>query len=191
MPTLTLTPETHTYQLDGLEVLGVSKIIALAGLSDMTWCSEEALKRGSFVHTALEYEDQGQLDEADLDPKLLGYVNAWRKFKTEAKATVHAIESRVFHPLYKYAGTLDRLIEIDGKTYLVDIKSGSPDSWHPIQTALYAMTFDLPAGNVRPLRAAVYVSSEGKYSFIIHAEREDFNVAKAAITIAGFKGRTS
>ncbi len=185
-----MTNLTHSYQLDGQPILGVSKIISLAGLSDMTWCNEEALKRGSFVHSALEYHDEGSLDEADLDPKLLGYVQAWKKFKLEAKATVTAVEKKVFHSLYRYAGTLDRLVVIDGAHYVIDIKSGPPDSWHPIQTALYAMALESEQGGaVRPFRAAVYVTSEGKYSFYVHGDREDFNVAKAAITIAGFHGR--
>lgn len=187
--TLEFIPETHTYRLDGAEIPGVSKIIAFAGLSDMTWVSEEALKRGSYVHQALEFEDLGDLNEADLDEKLKGYLKAWRTFKADFKAEIHCVEQKVHHPIYRYGGTLDRIAKIEGHFCVIDIKSGSPAAWHPIQTALYSMTQDAPHGPGCPRRAAVYVTPEGKYRFITHNNREDFTVAKAAITLAQWKER--
>lgn len=190
MPTLTLHPETHEYAVDGQTVHGVSEIIAAAGLSDMTWVSEEALKRGSYVHEAIEFHTQGDLKEDGLDPKLLGYVNAWKAFERESgfrvlkHEGVWQSEIRKFHPLYRYAGTIDHLGMIGDRLFVVDVKSGEPDYWHAWQLAGYAMLFDLPAGSQRPLRANVYVRPDGSYRFVERKDRADFDVFKAAITIA-------
>lgn len=190
MPTLTLDPTTHTYAVDGRPQIGVSQVLAAACLTDKTWVSEEALKRGSYVHEAVELHVQGVLDEASLDPKLLGYVEAWKKFERESgfkvlcQGGVWQSEIRRSHPLYGYAGTIDHLGHIGERLILLDLKSGDPDSWHPWQLAGYAMLFDLPAGSTRPERANLYVRPDGSYRFLERKDRNDFEVFKAALTIA-------
>lgn len=190
MATLTLDASTHEYRLDDRPVLGVSRIIAAAGLSDMTWCNEEALKRGSFVHEAIQLSVEGTLDEKDLDPKLAGYVAAWKAFQRESGFKVLQVdgkwqtEIRRHHPLYGYAGTIDHLGTIGNRLLVLDVKSGDPDGWHGEQLAGYAMTYDLPAGSQRPERANVYVRPDGSYRFVERRDREDFERFKAALTIA-------
>lgn len=190
MPTLTLNVSTHEYRVDDRPVLGVSGILAAAGLSDMTWVSEEALKRGSFVHEAIEFHTQGDLKEELLDPKLLGYVNAWKAFERESGFRVIKVdgrwqsEIRKYHPIYHYAGTIDHLGQIGDRFFVVDVKSGEPDHWHAWQLAGYAMLFDFPASSPRPHRANVYVRPDGSYRFMERKDRADFDVFKAAITIA-------
>lgn len=190
MPTLTIDAETHEYRVDDRPVLGVSKIISIAGLSDMTWCSEEALKRGSFVHEAIELYIQGVLDEAELDPKLAGYLEAWKKFEKDSGFRVRQVggvwqsEIRKAHPIYGYAGTIDHLGDIGPRLMLVDVKSGDASDWHGEQLAGYAMLFDFPAGSQRPERANVYVRADGSYRFVERKDRGDFERFKAAVTIA-------
>lgn len=195
MGTLTLNETTHEYRVDDRPVLGVSQILALAGLTDMTWVTEEALKRGSYVHTCIEYHVQGDLDESKLDPKLLGYVNAWKAFERESGFRVRQIdgvwqsEIRRHHPIYKYAGTVDHLGDIVTPNYLprylvVDVKSGEPSDWHGVQLAGYAMLSDFPATSKRPERANLYVRPDGSYRFVERKDRNDFEIFKAAITIA-------
>lgn len=190
MGTLTLDPVTHEYAVDAKPVLGVSKILAAAGLTDMTWVTEEGLKRGSYVHQALEYYVQGDLNEADLDPKLVGYVAAYKAFERESGfkvqkvGSVWQVEIRKAHPIYGYAGTMDYLGHIGTRYLVLDVKSGGPDDWHGFQLAGYAMLNDFPAGNPRPDRANLYVRPDGTYRFIERKDRGDFDVFKAAITIA-------
>lgn len=190
MQTLTLNEASHEYALDGKPVQGVSSIIAAAGLSDMTWVNEEALKRGSYVHEAIQFHVEGQLDEATLDPKLLGYVNAWKAFERESGFSVRRVngiwqsEIRKAHPIYQYAGTMDHLGDIKNRFFVLDVKSGDPADWHAVQLAGYAMLLDFPAGSPRPERANLYVRPDGSYRFVERRDRNDFEVFKAALTIA-------
>lgn len=187
MPTLTFEPETHTYAVNGRRVPSVTEIIKANGLIEERFLDEAAMKRGSYVHEALQFDDEGQLDMEALDPRLKGYVWAWRAFKQQMAPTVLEIEKQVYHPVYRYAGTYDRLLLIKNARWIVDIKTGSPATWHPIQTALYAMPFDFEREKVRPLRASVYLSDDSKFRWSPHESGLDFDVAKAAITMALFK----
>ena len=190
MGTLTLNEATHEYRVDNRPVLGVSQIIAAAGLSDMSWVSEEALKRGSYVHEAIQLHVEGTLDEKELDPKLVGYLNAWKAFERESGFKVRQVngiwqsEIRKAHPIYGYAGTMDHLGDLAGHFTVLDVKSGDPDDWHGDQLAGYAMLEDFPAGNPRPNRANLYVRPDGSYRFVERKNREDFETFKAALTIA-------
>jgi hypothetical protein len=198
MPTLTFNSETHTYLAEGTKVPSVSEVLRVAGLIDMDWVSEEAMKRGSFVHQTIEFYLQRDLDEAGLDPKLAAYLAAWKAAEREMCIRVlrnekdaAMVEQRVFHPIYKYAGTLDVLAMLVDRKVVIDIKTGAPSPWHRIQLAGYAMTFtDEMVGRVN-----LYLSVEskfdgqkeiytGKYKFVEHRDRNDFNVWKAALTIA-------
>lgn len=196
MPHLTIDQATHEYRVDNRPVLGVSKILQAAGLMSDEWLSEEALKRGSYVHEAVLYHLEGSLDEAALDPNLLGYVEAWKKFEQENGFRVlregdlvsGRIEAEIprHHPIYGYAGTPDYLGTIEGareRRILIDLKSGEPSDWHAEQLALYAMLFDCASGP-RPERWNVYVRADGSYRQVERKNREDFENAKAAITIA-------
>lgn len=187
MPTLTFNEEKHEYAVDGFPVLGVSRILHAAGLIDSTWVREEGLKRGSFIHSAVELHLQGKLDEADLDPRLKGYVDAFKKAQAEllfevvnGSDGVPCIERRVFHPTLGYAGTVDMVVRRgDAPPIVVDLKSGEPDDWHGWQLALYALTF-----TDRVQRANLYVRADGTYRWIERKDRADFEVVKAALTVA-------
>jgi len=173
--------DSHTYRVGGREVPSVTRILDWAGLMDNAWSDEEALKRGSYVHAALEFDDQGDLDEPNLDPNLAGYVAAWRRAKAEVGFLILPdwIERKVFHPIYQYAGMIDRLVAWKDTKAVVDIKSGSPSPWHAIQLALYALTFTTE----RVVRLNVYVDRSGGYRLVEHKDRTDFEIAKAALTV--------
>lgn len=192
MPTLTLNQETHEYAVDGAPVHGVSKILHAAGLIDSTWLSEEALKRGSFVHQSIEYYLQGDLDEASLDPKLGGFLAAFKKAERElglvvdrAPAGSPIVEHKIFHPILRYAGTVDLVVRKGGAGHriVIDLKTGSPDFWHPYQLAAYAMAFteDLV------LRANLYLQPNGDYRWIERTDRRDFEIWKGALAIGGLR----
>lgn len=196
MPTLTLDPEKHQYAVDGKPVHGVSKILHAAGLIDATWLSEEALKRGSIVHQTIEFyltPEEGELNEDNLHPNVAGYLKAFKKAERELGLKVERdgrgqpfVEYKTLHPMLGYAGTIDYVGRRGGEEavpIIVDIKSGSPDDWHPIQLAAYALTFT----ETRVLRANLYVQADGNYRWFERTDRKDFDLWKAALVIGGYR----
>lgn len=108
---------------------------------------DEAGRRGSVVHSLTEDFDRGNalhLMDADGGPRyklmewamLERYVEFRRRYKD--CTTIHAIELNMASADLGYAGTLDRLMTIDGTTYLLDIKtSGAVQNAYWLQQAAY------------------------------------------------------
>src|SRR5690606_18835965 len=96
---------------------------------------------GQHVHAACHYDDEGDLDEATVHPDVRPYLEGWRLFRREMGFVPLLLETRVYHPIYRYAGTLDRfgLLEHQSGVYvLVDIKTGDPEAAAAaLQTAAY------------------------------------------------------
>ncbi len=189
MATLSFDHQAHAYTLDGAKLPGVTRLISEAGLSDMNWVTEAALLRGEYIHRTIELFLKDDLVESTLDETLKARLDAFRQFQRETGYQVQRddagkprTEVRLFHPLYRYAGTVDQLGTLGGAPLLLELKSGAPDKWHRIQTALYCMLLD-----PRPRRAVLYLPKSGGYRFVQHHERVDFDVAKAVLTLAAFR----
>lgn len=124
---LTFDSESHTYRYGGKVVPSVTQI--LRPMMDLDHVDADLLRRasafGTAVHRACELDDLCQLDESALDPNLMPYLAGWRKFCREHGCGWEWIESPVYHPTMRYAGTLDRYGLVDGFRSVVDIKSGT------------------------------------------------------------------
>jgi len=147
------------------------------------WSDESALRRGEAVHLATAFDDLGQLAEESLDPRLVGYLAGWRKFRRELSPEIQTIEEKVHHKLYGYEGTLDRRLTLRGRAGILDIKSGLPQRWHAVQLAAYANTFDGPLA-----RWGIYLADDGTYRLEEYKDRHDWDVFKAALTIVAWAG---
>ena len=109
MPEIVFQREGHIYTVDGKEVTSVTTIIKDCGLIDTTWFNDTATTRGTYVHQATELLDKDDLDEASLDPALVPYVDAYKRFKDETGFCINDIEKIVYNSTYGYIGTLDRM----------------------------------------------------------------------------------
>ena len=115
MSVLEFQESTHTYTLDGVRVPSVTQILkpmySFYGVPDEVLQAKAEL--GTNVHRACELLDNDDLDEdseeglAALEP-IAGYLAGYKKFKADKKPVVIANEQRLYHPLHKYAGTIDR-----------------------------------------------------------------------------------
>jgi hypothetical protein len=113
--------------------------------SDSDTLRDQAGRRGSVVHNATELLDMGvelELMSEDGMPRyeLLEWamIERYAEFRQQYPATLHAIETKLAVDHLGYAGTLDRLISIGDKTYLIDIKTSGavwPSYW--LQQAAY------------------------------------------------------
>ena len=106
---------------------------------------DEAGRRGSVVHKLTEEYDIGikcALMHDDGTPRYK--VREWAMFerytdfRDRHPAEIHAIELNMVSASLRYGGTLDRVMTIDGTTYLVDIKtSGAIYDHYWLQQAAY------------------------------------------------------
>jgi hypothetical protein len=169
---ITFDPAIHAYSIDGIRVPSVTQCLKACGFIEERG-DEYAMKRGEYVHEATALDDMGRLDESTLDPVILPYVQAWRKFRKDSGFKPVKIEWIVGHPVYRYAGKLDREGEMQNDNWILDIKTGGEADWHPLQTALYAVAAEYMDGDVTIKRAAVYLRDNGSYS--------DVTIKRAAV----------
>jgi len=124
----------HVYRTkhDGAVVPSVTQILRETGISvdfdelgGMGAGIKQAidLKRdiGVQVHAAAHYYDDNDLDLEALDPQVRPYLDAWATFRANYPQLQPATRERlVYHPGYRYAGTLDGIFLI-GDEPAIDI----------------------------------------------------------------------
>lgn len=173
----------HAYTWDGHPVPGVTTI--LLPLMDFSRIDPEVLAAkaalGTAVHVATELSDADDLVEDSVHDSVRPYLDAWRKFRSDTGAEILSAEQQVFHPLHRYAGTLDRVLKLDGLKYLTDIKSSAeiPASAGP-QTAAYLSALG-DASVIR--RAVVQLKPDGAYRFHKLEDPNDMAVFISCLTI--------
>lgn len=123
------------YLVDGVPTPSVTEILEAVGITSSRYYKPGAAERGTAVHKMLEDYDVLGIPGEGL------FFEAYLSFLKRAEPKIIAIERFVFVEDPRYGGTLDRVMEIDGMTYVVDIKTGWPASWHEIQLAAYARAY--------------------------------------------------
>lgn len=144
---LTFHEPTHRYALDGEVVPSVTQVIKDNRLSEtFGHVNREVLNRkrdiGKAAHAAAHYYDEGDLDESTVDAEVQPYLEAWKAFVYERKVEMLSLEQLVADPLYRVAGTIDRIARVPGMAgeLVIDIKTGDPrDAGANYQTAGYAL----------------------------------------------------
>jgi hypothetical protein len=153
-------PVGHIYEMpDGRRLDSVTQILkAELGLWKYGTC--DAAERGTRVHLACQYLDENRLDCETVSEIDAPYVKTYEKFKAETDYKVLACELRRYHPVYLYAGTIDRLCEIDGKPVLLDLKTGAPEHSYQWQLAAYLKLIESESRR-KWRRACLYIKPEG------------------------------
>lgn len=157
----------------------VTEILNGAGLIDTSWFTDEHRERGTAVHKATEYLDQDDLDRQSLDDKTAARVGQYEQFLSTSGCHVDAIELKVHHPL-GYCGTLDRLVTINGRPGVLDIKGTTSAKWHAIQLAAYAACIDGPLA-----RWNLYLS-DTSFKLEERSNVNDFATFQAAIVLFNY-----
>lgn len=176
MDELIFKPDTHQYFKNGVELPSVTRILQDLGFIDRSFYTDYGRTRGKFVHLACELDDRGELDEESLDPALLPYLKAWRKFKKETGFIIEAIEKPVASATYNYAGMLDRLGIMNGINSVIDIKSGAVSPWTGLQLAAYSV-----AENKILKRFAVQLMETGRYKLYPYTDNQDRQIFLSAV----------
>jgi hypothetical protein len=100
-------PEGHVYTHNGLILPSITQILQAEGFIDTTWFDEWSRDKGSMVHLAVNYDVNNELDESSLDPEIVPYFEAWKKFKQDTGFKVDKSEIPAMNLTYMYAGTPD------------------------------------------------------------------------------------
>lgn len=192
---LTFNEEAHEYFWNGKPVPGVTTL--LKPLYDFSFVSEEdmdlACYRGTAVHKVCELYDLGVLNEPALDPAWRPYLDAWIKFKDERKFEVLLNERQVFHPLLKYAGTLDRYGLLAKTSTVLDIKtSASLSPAIGIQLSAYqeALIADPEWKGIRKMgRVAVQLKEDGTYKVQEYKDTTDWSAFVGLVNLHNWRAK--
>lgn len=156
--------KTHTYTAGGVVYPSVTQILKDLGFIDNPHYTEESAQRGTDVHLATAYDDQGRLDWETVDPAIRPYVDAWRAWRqASGMGEPRHIEYRIASTLQQFAGCIDRVWTKPDKATVSDIKTGGPEGWHRLQLAAYAALY--PQMGEAPEMVdgiLVYLSNDGK-----------------------------
>lgn len=115
----------HVYMLDGERIPCVSDLCRFLHREIYkdapVWQLDAAADRGTKVHAATETLDMA--GRAEIEEEYLPYLQAYALFQQEHEVTWELIEHPDYHPVHRYAGTVDRYGMVDGYRTLLDIKT--------------------------------------------------------------------
>ncbi|KKN34378.1 hypothetical protein LCGC14_0794250 [marine sediment metagenome] len=167
----------HEYKINGISVPSVTRVLG-AGY----YChNEQAMKRGSKIHTLTYMYDKGDLElDFLVGTEYFGYVSAWVDFKKITGIKLLEREKIVGSELYMCAGTLDILGIMNRNSsfswmpdqdnsikdlWLLDIKSGSVSKrQHQLQVSGYKL-FHERKKEIDKL-GCVYLKPNGSFNLV-------------------------
>jgi len=130
-PELTFEEKQHQYWLDGMQIPSVSEIMKPLSAAQYQEVDQEVLNkaahRGTAVHTAIEtYVKFGMVD---IEPEYEGYFKAFQRWEQDTRPVAIGSECRVYHKLFRYAGTADLPLKFRNKRVLVDLQKDGNYQW--------------------------------------------------------------
>jgi hypothetical protein len=177
----------HRYWLDDRPVPSVTQVLAGAGLVDYTFCREWARERGSLVHKAIAIELREGLDWTTVPEEFHPYISAELQAIADLGAEVVESEKLLVSKLHGCAGTLDRVLRVNGDFWLWDTKTGPIVPAYALQTAAYAQMYEEETGVRIKRRYALRVNANGTYELIPFTDRQDIVNFHAALRVVQWK----
>lgn len=166
--------DTHTYYVNGQKVPSVTELCKFLNYEAEYADKQQrdfAAHRGTVVHELTAILDYGESVEVPVD--LLGYVQAWERFKRDYRFEVDYVERVVYGK--RFAGTIDIIGRVDGnKPCIVDKKTGSKPQKNPLQAQLngYKMLLRENGDETDYALLGVYLKKDGTYSVYQAPESE-------------------
>lgn len=140
----------HVFTVKGEVMPSVTFILKHQGIMpDMQFVTDHGLLRGTYVHKTTEWYDKGTLDEDVLDDELKPYLDSYKAFKVDWTGKILHAEKKLWHPVYKYAGIIDRIVE-GNQCYILLLTPGKsrPYDLKPVENIRGALNVGLSALNV-------------------------------------------
>lgn len=180
---ITFDEAAHRYTVDGVEVPSVTEVCRFLSYdqkSDKPWLAKAAADRGTRVHAACAAIDYGIDPEETED--ISGYLKAYRRFLKDYRPDWEGIEYTVGDAVLGIAGTIDRFGTLyDGRTCILDIKTGSQLHDAPLRAQLTGYQWLLPPHFTAKYLYALQLSKDGTYH--LREVRPDGELLNACIYI--------
>jgi hypothetical protein len=174
----------HVYRFRGVRYPSVTQIIADSCLyGDTSYYTDYSRERGTYVHRVIQWHLSGELDEATIDPVILPYFKGWLRFQKEAAFVSDECEKVLISDSHRFAGTVDHIGHLNGHFCLIDVKTGSPQPAHAIQTAAYGILLKHPGIK----RFSLYLTAEGKYKLVEDKDRDDGKIFLSCLAVYYWK----
>jgi hypothetical protein len=190
LPEIAFDESTHTYTVDGRRFPSVTEVVGM--LRPESSAREDVLeykrKLGKAVHKAIELMEAGTLDPDSLDPAIVPFVDAWRKFKTETEFSVLHSEMIVVSKKLRVAGTLDLTGMRSKYIELLDLKAvWAMGDETAIQTAGYSILYEEMTGVKVDMRGGLQLLRDGTYRYHPYKDANDRNVFLACLSVHNWK----
>lgn len=118
-PLIRFEEEGHRYYAGDQELVSVTKLVG----EKSEFYAPGSANRGHLVHRICTLDGQGVLDDTTVDPLLMGYLTAWRKFRRETGVKFLAFEQIVGDIDLGFAGRRDFVADgPDGKALLLYLR---------------------------------------------------------------------
>lgn len=174
-PELTFEEKRHQYRLDGVTIPSVSEIMTPLSTAQYKEVDPEILSkaahRGTAVHTAIEtYVKFGMVD---IEPEYEWYFKAFQRWEQDTRPVAIGSECRVYHRLFRYAGTADLPVKFGNKRVLVDVKTSATVNkmLTGVQLEAYSMAFDSQFIHFDG-KAILHLQKDGNYQWVYY-NRDD------------------
>lgn len=189
-PVTSFDEENHIYSVEGIPVPSTTTIIKEAGMmKNLDFYTSGGSGRGTYIHKLTEQYDKGTMDWGQVG-EYLPYVNAYIEFKEKYNLEVLLREEKAYNRAYWYAGQMDIVGRVNGKLFVIDIKTGQEEKWHYLQLILYSGLIKWKdEGGESPLKTAdLYLKKNGKYKFKEGVETPELKAAAfGAVHVAHYK----
>ena len=109
---------------------------------------DKAAKRGTIVHEISEDLLNGEEIILDAGPEIVKRIMCLEEWYNNYQPEIIAQEIMLAFPGVRFAGRFDILARIDGKTVLIDIKTGGHYKTHDLQASMYKILWDTIAEDI-------------------------------------------
>lgn len=136
---------------------------------------EDACRRGSMVHLACQYFNEGDLDLVTVDEQIRGYVDGYIKFTQECPIKPIAIEKKMISKTLNLGGTPDLVCFLAGRRAIIDLKTSQTLGKDAgLQTAGYKVLWEDNFPNKMIYeRYGLKLKNDGTYKLIPHTDFDD------------------
>lgn len=178
----------HIYTLLGSQLPSVSTIMVPLASSYYKGIDSSVLdaaaKRGTTVHNAIENYVLFGLE--DINQEYRGYFDAFKKWWMDVSPEPLGTECKVYHNQYRYAGTADLPVKVNGKRILIDLKTTS--SVNKMMTCVQLEAYDRAfesQGYLFDGKAILHLQKNGKYSWMFypHHDGDSWEVFKSLLVV--------
>lgn len=175
-PELTFREEDHTYRLNGLIIPSVTTVMKPLSATVYKDVDEATLataaNRGTSVHEAIE--NFCLFGIKDCDPQFQPYFDAFLAWYKEYRVEVLASEVAVYNRIYRYAGTIDLIVRINGEIWLIDLKTTAVLNHMLTSVQLAGYGAALASHGIKfDRRGILHLKKTGKFKFDESNKKDD------------------